>query len=79
MISYSQGKQYTTTEGGTKMKKYQVSFYDFSNGATSEIDTIEAPDGYTAEQYVADCRKNADDEWVKMLENGDVTLYELEG
>lgn len=60
------------------MKQYQVNFRDYNNGATSAIDVITAPDGYTAEQYIADCRANADDEWNEMLANGEVTLLEVE-
>lgn len=60
------------------MKKYQVDFYDYDNGATSAIDTVEGPDDYTAEQYVKDCEENADEEWVEMLHNGEVTLTEIE-
>lgn len=63
---------------GEKDMKYTVEFYDHSNGATSAIDNIEAPEGYTAEQYVDDCRKNAADEWVQMLEAGEVTLFPIE-
>lgn len=58
--------------------KYEVDFYDNATGATSAIDTIEAPVGYTAADYVRDCKKNADDEWNEMLEGGDVTLVALE-
>lgn len=58
--------------------KYQVEYYDPSNGATSPIDVIEKPEGYTAEDYIADCAKYADDEWNEMLEAGSVTLIEVE-
>ena len=57
--------------------KYQVN-YTGSNGATSAIDTIEAEPGYTAEQYVADCEKNADADYVEMLHDGEVELIELD-
>lgn len=60
------------------MKKYEVNFYDYNNGATSAIDVIEADDNYTAEQYIADCEANADDEWNEMLKNGEITLVEVE-
>ena len=60
------------------MTKYEVDFYDYTNGATSPIDTIEAPEGYTAEDYIRDCESNADQEWVDMLKNGDVTLVPVE-
>lgn len=54
--------------------KYEVDFHDRRNGATSAIDTIDAPEGYTAEDYVKDCRENADDDWNEMLGHGEVTL-----
>lgn len=57
------------------MMKYTVEFKDYRNGATSAIDTIEAQEGYTAEQYIEDCRKNADQDWIEMLENGEVTIW----
>lgn len=60
------------------MTKYQVDFYDPDNGATSPIDTINAPDGYTAEDYIRDCRKNADDDFIVMIERGTVTLTPIE-
>lgn len=54
--------------------KYQVNFYDYENGATSEIDVIEARKGYTAEEYIEDCSHNADDEWNEMLKHGLISL-----
>lgn len=59
------------------MKSYQIN-YTGPNGATSAIDTVVAQDGYTAEQYIADCENNADEEWVEMLHNGDVEVIEIE-
>lgn len=56
--------------------RYQVSIT--INGITSDIDTIEAPQGYTAEEYIEDCRRNADDEWNDMLETGMIELWEIE-
>ena len=65
-----------TNKANTKM--YQVDFTDNNTGATSPIDTIKAPEGYTAEQYIEDCKDNADQEWIDMLENGTVELTEIE-
>lgn len=66
-------------KGERKMtRKYEVEFTDNRTGATSPIDTIEAEAGYTAEQYIKDCRENADPEWVEMLEAGEVHLVEIE-
>ena len=58
--------------------KYQVEFTDARTGATSPIDICEGPEGYTAEQYIEDCRKNADYEWVEMLESGEVEILAIE-
>lgn len=58
--------------------KYQVEFYDYSNGAKSPIDKIEAPEGYTAEQYIKDCEENADPDYVEMLRGGKVELLPVE-
>lgn len=60
-----------------QMKKYEVNFTDCETRATSPIDTVIKPDGYTADQYIKDCKENADDEWNRMLENGEVTLVEI--
>ena len=54
--------------------KYQVEFIDYRTGAKSPIDTIEAPDGYTAEQYIKDCEANAEPEYIDMLKAGQVEL-----
>lgn len=56
--------------------KYQINFRDHRTGATSAIDTVEK-DQYTAEQYIKECRENADDEWNEMLKNGTVTVEEI--
>ena len=60
------------------MKRYEVDYTDHATGATTAIDTIEAAEGYTAEQYVKDCDRNADKEWCEMLHNGTVTLVDIE-
>lgn len=58
--------------------KFMVNFYDPETGATSPIDNIEEAEGYTAEQYIEDCKSNADDDWNKMLASGTVTLVEVD-
>lgn len=60
------------------MKRYTVEFTDEKTGATSAIDTFEERDGYTAADYIEDCKKNADAEWVEMLEGGEVEIREIE-
>ena len=59
------------------MRKYEVNYYDPSNGATSAIDTVEAPEGYTAEDYIKGCLDNADEEWNEMLAKGEVSLVDV--
>ena len=60
------------------MKQYQVDFTDSSTGATSPIDTITAPEGYTAADYLRDCQDNADQDYIEMLEGGQIELVEIE-
>ena len=55
------------------MQKYEVNYTD-SSGSTNPIDTIIKPKGYTAEQYMEDCKENADDEWNEMLSAGSARL-----
>lgn len=55
---------------------YKVRFYDYMDGTTSSIDTIEAEVGYTAEEYIEDCKQNADEAWNEMLKHGEVSLIE---
>lgn len=60
------------------MKKFEVDFTDNRNGATSAIDNITVADNYTADDYIRDCKENADDDWNEMLANGQITLVEVE-
>ncbi len=60
------------------MQKYEVDITYYSNGATSAIDTITAPTGYTAEDYISDCERNADDDWNEMLKTGDISLVAID-
>lgn len=58
--------------------RYIVWVTDMNTGATSPMDNIEAPDGYTADDYIADCKCNADEAWNEMLRNADtITLEEV--
>lgn len=59
-------------------KRYVVEYTDPTTGATSPIDTIDAPEGYTAEDYLRDCRANADQDYIDMLEAGEVRLDMVE-
>lgn len=58
--------------------KYQVEYTDPRTGATSPIDTISAPAGYTADDYIRDCDANADPDWCEMLHAGTVSLEPVE-
>lgn len=58
------------------MIRYTVEYTDPSTGATSPVDTITAPEGYTAADYIRDCKANADDAWNEMLEAGSIDLIE---
>jgi hypothetical protein len=62
----------------TMIKRYVVEYTDPNTGATSPIDTIDAPEGYTAEDYLRDCRANADQDYIDMLEAGEVRLDMVE-
>lgn len=55
---------------------YEIDYRD-EDGATSAIDTVEAEPGYTAEQYIKDCDENADEEWCKMLHEGEVFVRKV--
>ena len=59
-------------------RHFVVEYTDTETGATSPIDTVDAREDYTAEDYVADCEKNADPEWVEMLDCGTVELVPVE-
>ena len=60
------------------MKKYEVNYTDRTTGATSAIDTIAAPNNYTAADYVRECEENGDPDYVEMLHAGNVTLVEID-
>lgn len=56
--------------------KYQINLTD-ANGATSAIDTVEATYGYTAEDYIDECDKNADEEWCDMIAKGTISVEQI--
>ena len=60
------------------MKKYEVNITSYETGATSPIDVIEERNGYTAEDYLNDCKVNADREWLDLLSTGTITLYAID-
>ena len=57
---------------------YEVDYRDPETGATSPIDIVIAPDGYTTEDYIRDCIKNADPEWADMVLKGEIVLVLVE-
>lgn len=59
------------------MRKYEIDYTDPATGATSPIDTQYADGEYTSEQYIADCERNADEDWCEMLRNGTVKVIEI--
>ena len=60
------------------MKKYSVYFMPWDRSYLTVIDTIEAPDGYTSEEYEKDCKENADEDWNELFSQGWVTVEEIE-
>ena len=56
--------------------KYEVIVY--CSGVTATMDIIEAPEDYTAKQYLDDCRGNADPEYVELLESNEFILSAIE-
>lgn len=78
--TYEEDYYEVVNESGEKITQFVVELTD-QNGATSPIDTVEGPEGYTAEQYVRDCEEVAgsDEEWIKMLHEAvriDLVEYE---
>ena len=41
---------------------YEIDFTDPETGATSPIDTVNVPEGFTADDYIKGCDENADTE-----------------
>lgn len=74
---YSKTYNELVADGELVLIKYTVNYTDPTTGVTSPIDNIEEVFGYTAEDYVNDCKDNADDEWNTMLANGKVELEEV--
>ena len=60
------------------MKRYEVNYKDPVTGAISPIDTITAPDDYTAADYVKDCRENADTDYADMIAAGEIILVAID-
>lgn len=56
------------------MTRYQVNLREYATNATLPIDNVFKRDDYTAEDYIKDCKENADIIFIKMLEVGEVSL-----
>lgn len=60
------------------LRWYEVEYTDPETAATSPIDKVAAPEGYTAADYIQDCEENAPEEWCEMLRRGVVSIQEVE-
>ena len=58
--------------------KFEVDFTDPITKATSPIDNIEAPESYTAEDYIKDCENATDQDYIDMIKSGKITLVPVE-
>ena len=62
-------------------KEVQVEYHDYRNGATSPIDVITVEKDYTPDDYIRDCKSNADSDgleaYEEMEENGEFIFVEL--
>jgi hypothetical protein len=59
------------------MKKYQVEFKDYGNGAISPIDTIEVEEGYTPVDYLKDYKSNCLGGEENLYDNGEISFTEI--
>ncbi len=55
--------------------KFEVVLHQ--DGCDSSIDVIEAPEGYSADDYIRHCYRKADAEFIKMLGTGEVELVKV--
>lgn len=55
-----------------RMVEYEIDLT--KDGIISHIDTVTAPEGYTAEKYIGDCLRNANEEWCHMIQSGTITV-----
>ena len=53
---------------------YKIIFNDFEDGDDVVIDIINGPIGYTAEDYIRDCREQMSPRWNDMLDHGTVRV-----
>lgn len=57
---------------------YVVSYFDHRTGAKSIIENTRAERYYTGNDYAIDCIRNADYDWLQLLENGSFDVDEIE-
>lgn len=53
---------------------YKIIFNDFEDGDDVVIDIINGPIGYTAQDYIRDCKEQMSPEWNAMLRHGTVRV-----
>ena len=75
------GKFFQTAEAAAEYSRahdnttrYQVDYIDPVTGAKSPIDVIDAGPDYTADDYISQCKANADEDYITMLRAGAVTV-----
>lgn len=57
------------------MMWYKIMYTDLQHGFITEIDRVCGPVGYTAEDYIRDCKEQSTQEWNDMLSNGKISVY----
>ena len=53
---------------------YKIIWKDFEDGMDYVLDIINGPIGYTAEDYIRDCREQMSPRWNDMLDHGTVRV-----
>ena len=53
---------------------YKIIFNDFEDGDDVVLDIINGPVGYTAQDYIRDCKEQMSPEWNDMLRHGTVRV-----
>ena len=53
---------------------YKIIFNDFEGGDDVVLDIINGPIGYTAQDYIRDCKEQMSPEWNDMLDHGTVRV-----
>ena len=53
---------------------YKIIFRDFASDEDNVLDIINGPVGYTAQDYIRDCKEQMSTEWNCMLRHGTVRV-----